>query len=276
MVLWWLSPGSLRAGGLHQTCRARPASGPLAAGLPGNGGGATGCRAWGGGVGHRSCSLDARSPVSGGGLICVRSPSRQMAQRGPPSHGQPQEAAGGGEGRAGRPGEPWAVSGAGDRAAGGQPLIGAGGKLRLPMAAPPHSRPWAPGWSQMRKLARQRPRTLGNAKGLRPDQVAGWAAVAYSCAHRRQPPARCQLSGPVSPITKGSPGATALEPSAMRGREPACSKPGPLHFPGAGHGGLPASPRAYFLLSSLARQVAASTALMVAARSPPCSRACSP
>lgn len=28
----------------------------------------------------------------------------------------------------------------------------------------------------------------------------------------------------------------------------------------------------YFLLSSLARQVAASTALMVAARSPPCSR----
>lgn len=29
----------------------------------------------------------------------------------------------------------------------------------------------------------------------------------------------------------------------------------------------------YFLLSSLARQVAASTALMVAARSPPCSRA---
>lgn len=32
----------------------------------------------------------------------------------------------------------------------------------------------------------------------------------------------------------------------------------------------------YFLLSSLARQVAASTALMVAARSPPCSRACSP
>lgn len=30
---------------------------------------------------------------------------------------------------------------------------------------------------------------------------------------------------------------------------------------------------AYFLLSSLARQVAASTALMVAARRPPCSRA---
>lgn len=32
----------------------------------------------------------------------------------------------------------------------------------------------------------------------------------------------------------------------------------------------------YFLLSSLARQVAASTALMAAARRPPCSRACSP
>lgn len=35
-------------------------------------------------------------------------------------------------------------------------------------------------------------------------------------------------------------------------------------------------PGPYFLLSSLARQVAASTALMVAARSPPCSKAWSP
>lgn len=35
-------------------------------------------------------------------------------------------------------------------------------------------------------------------------------------------------------------------------------------------------PVPYFPLSSLARQVAASTALMAAARSPPCSRAWSP
>lgn len=40
--------------------------------------------------------------------------------------------------------------------------------------------------------------------------------------------------------------------------------------------GLRPVPVPYFLLSSLARQVAASTALMAAARRPPCSRACSP
>lgn len=44
-----------------------------------------------------------------------------------------------------------------------------------------------------------------------------------------------------------------------------------------GTGGSPQPlPVPYFPLSSLARQVAASTALMVAARSPPCSRAWSP
>lgn len=66
-------------------------------------------------------------------------------------------------------------------------------------------------------------------------------------------------------------------------RRPSCRREGATVLRGRGTGrgggtkaGKDGQSPAYFLLSSLARQVAASTALMVAARSPPCSRAWSP
>lgn len=193
------------------------------------------------------------------GVICVRSPSQQMAQRGLPSHGQSQEAAGGGEGSAGLW---WGSSGS-------------------PWVAPPHGRPWTLGWSQMRKLARQRP--PGHWETQRACVQTRWPARLLSPAAvltEGRPPAWCQLSGPVSPITKGSPGAGPPPWSLLprRGGGLPAQSLAPCISLERGTKGerLPASSRAYFLLSSLARQVAASTALMVAARSPPCSRACSP
>lgn len=85
----------------------------------------------------------------------------------------------------------------------------------------------------------------------------------------RRPRARgWTLRGPSGP----APRVPVWDAGTARGSR---SQRGPVLHGGAGRGrgGLWGP---YFLLSSLARQVAASTALMVAARSPPCSRACSP
>lgn len=216
------------------------------------------------GVGHLLLCSGCQEPCFGRGYLCKVT----WLPDGPAGTALSQPAPGGflGEVSAGQGsgtfpgqgglGEPWEVSSAGDRAAGSQLLIWAGGG-----APAPHGRP--------HPTAGHGPLGGANEKAGQAAPPGHWG-MQRACVQTRW---QAGLLSPVAVLTEGRPAlrtSVTDHPGLARGRPPPWSL-----LPCRG-GGLPASPRAYFLLSSLARQVAASTALMVAARSPPCSRACSP
>lgn len=114
-----------------------------------------------------------------------------------------------------------------------------------------------------------------------PQQLPCSCPAAASSAHAQAPQPRVTHDGGPPPVSPSSPVPSHfLVWSSGWGQARSPCMVGGLQSSGRGGEEGPGQPTSrafpYFLLSSLARHVAASTALMVAARSPPCSRAWSP